>query len=92
MKIIKFSEFINAVPSLVSSKTGNNKVVIGPCRVAMILSHLYHLKVVTDLVLHNLIQPKENLLLGDDLEWNSTEIIQGGNFMGLHLIIFNTLF
>jgi hypothetical protein len=80
-KIIKLSQSINqyAVSPPVSSKTGNNKVDIGPCRVAMSLSYPYQLKVVTDFVLHNLIQPKEKLILVDDLEWNYTELIQGNS-------------
>jgi hypothetical protein len=77
----------------ISSKTTNNKVVIGPCTVAMILSHPYQLKMVTDFVLHNFIQPKEKLILVDDLEWNYTKIIQGnsGKSYGLAPIISNTL-
>jgi hypothetical protein len=73
-KIIKFTKFINqyAASLPVSFKTGNKKVVIGPCRVAMGLSHPYQLKVVTDFVLHNFIQLKEKLILVDDLEWNYT--------------------
>jgi hypothetical protein len=38
----------------------------------MSLSHSYQLKMVTD----NFIQPKEQLILVDDLEWNYTKIIQ----------------
>jgi hypothetical protein len=76
-KIIKLSQSINqyAVSPPVSSKTGNNKVVIGSYRVAMSLSHPYQLKMMTEFVLHNFIQPKEKLILADDLEGNYIEII-----------------